>query len=551
MKYYNQALLIQREVSDRFGEARTLTNIGEVYQAIGKPEEALKYYNQALPIQREVDDRVGKVSTLNNIALFYRDTANEPTKAITIWEESVEITLKIRSGLTRENRKEFINAKMDGIFPLVDLLIKQNQYERAFEWANLFTTFNLADYNRLIGAKIANPEAQKAIDKWKGNYQQLEGMRQQLQTKFSDELAKQIREFEAKVYQQAEVITQKYPEVAELFETKPTDIAQLRKNIAPNTLVIQPVPLRENIALFLLTKDNLTAIQTPIKAKEFNQLVNQYRNQLVYHDDPYYLVTSAKLYNVLISPIEAQIKILSPQNLAIIPTGNLQYIPFETLYDAQTDQYLIQKYAIHYLTRIPQTRLTIESSHHRPLTVLAIANPESTGFPFLQGAAEEAKSIIQLFPGSKALIGKEATLDAFKTQASRFSVLHLATHNGMSPNTLLFANNQQYSIADAALLGLKDTELVVLGASNTAIPITYEQIAGLAYVFERAGAKSVIGSLWSLDDNTSSQVMVQFYQNLQKGMSKSEALRQAKLSQIDENPHPFFWAPYILIGDGS
>jgi len=70
----------------------------------------------------------------------------------------------------------------------------------------------------------------------------------------------------------------------------------------------------------------------------------------------------------------------------------------------------------------------------------------------------------------------------------------------------------------------------------------------LGYVFERAGAKGVIASLWNADDKTSKEIMIKFYQNLKKGMSKSEALRQAKISQI--NNHPFFWSPLILIGDG-
>jgi CHAT domain-containing protein/Tfp pilus assembly protein PilF len=563
LEYYQQALFIQREVVDRFGEARTLTHIGEVHQTIGQPQKALEYYQQALFIQKEVSDRLGEARTLANIGLFYQDT-HQLDEAMRNLEESVKITLDIRKGLSRNNRKPFVQANESVAFAFVDVLIKQNQYERAFEWINLFTTFELADYNRLINAKVANPEAQKALDNWQANNQQLEAMRRQLQEKFSEEVAKQIRQFEAEVYQQAEIIIQKFPEVTELLEIKPTDINGLQKNIPKNTVVIQPILLGgvknspNSIAFFLITKDRLTVIEHNINIEEFNTLVSTYRNQIADYTGADFLVTGAKLYNLLISPIEAKIKMLSPQNIAIIPTRNLRYIPFETLYDAQTDQYLIQKYPIHYLTQISQTRLAIDSIHHRPLTVLAIANPKPTRVS-LQGAEAEAKSIIQLFPGSQALIGENATLDAFTTQASRFSVLHLSTHScfapqgcpylGMEANTLLFANNQQYNIADAALLGLKDTELLVLSAADTAIPITYEQIAGPAYVFKRAGARSVIGSLWAPEDNASYQVMVQFYQNLQKGMSKSEALQQAKLSQIDT--HPFFWAPYILIGDGS
>ena len=123
----------------------------------------------------------------------------------------------------------------------------------------------------------------------------------------------------------------------------------------------------------------------------------------------------------------------------------------------------------------------------------------------------------------------------------------------MQANTILFANNQQYNIADAALLGLKNTELITLSACQTAKEANAngQEISGLAYVLERAGAKSAIASLWNAEDNTSAEIMTQFYQNLQKGMTKSEAMQKAKLSQIETNPHPFFWSPFILIGDAQ
>lgn len=204
--------------------------------------------------------------------------------------------------------------------------------------------------------------------------------------------------------------------------------------------------------------------------------------------------------------------------------------------------------------------------------VLALGNPVPVK-PFALNAAEaEVNSITNIFtalPG-EVYIGDRATFDTFKTQAPRFAFLHLATHGcfqpegcclreskdcqesgkvDMQPNTILFANNQQFNIADAALLGLKNTELLTLSACQTAKEANSngEEIAGVAYIFERAGAKAVIASLWSGEDNAMKDVMVAFYQNLKKGMNKGEALRGAKLSQI--NSHPYFWSPLILIGD--
>jgi len=559
-EYFKQSLIIAKEVKNRLGESRSLQFLGIIYFNLGQSQKAIDYQRQSLVLTREINSRHEEAFVLNHLGTAYRDN-NQPAEAIKNLEASLNILLDMRSGLSRDNRQEFLAANERTVITLVEVLIQQNQPEKAFQWLNLATTADLANYNRLINAQVANPEAQKAIDNWKTNNQQLEAMRQQLQTKFSDESARQMREFEAKVNKQAETIAQKYPEVAELFETKPTDIAQLQQNIAPDTLVIQPVPLRDKIALFLLTKDKLIVIESNTKADKFNQLVNQYRNQLADRKNADYLVTSSKLYDILIRPIEQQIKTNSPKNLAIIATDQLRYIPFESLYDSKTEQYLLQKYPISYLTRISTANISNSPSKTaKNLNALALANPKPTNQE-LKGTEKEAENLLKIFPQSETYLGEKATLDTFKTQASRFSILHLGTHGcfelagcpnlKMQANTILFANNQQYNIADAALLGLKNTELITLSACQTAKEANAngQEISGLAYVLERAGAKSAIASLWNAEDNTSAEIMTQFYQNLQKGMTKSEAMQKAKLSQIDQ--HPFFWSPFILIGDAQ
>ena len=338
LKYYNQVLPITREVGDRMGEAVTLNNIGAAYNKMSQPQEALKYLNQALPIRREVGDRMGEAATLNNIGGVYRDT-KQPTQAIENWQQSVQITLEIRSSLQRSNRQKFLEAR-DGIaIALTSLLIDQNQPDRAFQWVNIATTADLADYTRLINAKVANPQAQKAIDEWNQKNQQLQFLRRQLEDKFSENLSRQMRELETEVTRQAEAISRQFPEVAELFETTPKDIAQLKASIAPDTVVIQPVLLTNignvpnTIALFVLTKDSLSVKKVPINPAEFDNLLTQYRREVQDIGETNFTVTGSKIYEILIRPVEDQIKATSAKQLSIIATGKLRYIPFETLYD--------------------------------------------------------------------------------------------------------------------------------------------------------------------------------------------------------------------------
>ncbi len=306
---YVQALMIFREIKNRGGEATTLSNIGAVYDAIGQPSEALKYYQQVLPIFREVQDRSEEATTLNNMAAAYRDT-NNPTEAI-------------------------------------------NHLEKSLECIELVITAELANYNRLVNAKVDDPEVQATLDAWNQKNEQLEFQRQQLQENFSEELSRQIRQLEAEVYSEAETLGKKYPSIAELFETTPTDIDQLRCNIPQGTLVlhlvlltnIQNVP--DTVVLFLLTQDSFEVVKHSIDGKMLDSLIDDYYQQLKNPFNPEFLTTNQQLYDLLIRPIEDEIAAKSPETLAIIASNKLRHIPFGALHDGA--QYLISKYPIYEL----------------------------------------------------------------------------------------------------------------------------------------------------------------------------------------------------------
>lgn len=572
LDYYNQALAIHRKVGTISGQARTLSNIGAVHYDMEKPQEALNSYNQALAILRKVGDPSSEATILSNIAAVYRDT-NRPDEAIAYWESSIEITLEMRGGLQRENRKPFLQlgSRRGSVVALLDILIDQNKPDLAFAQLNLATTFDLADYTRLINAKVRNPEAQRLIDQWNQTYQRIQFLYWRLEDNPSNQLSQRINDLWAENNQLAEDISRRFPEVAELFETKPVDIAKLKANIPEGTVLIQPVLLTNienvpnNIAIFVLTANEPTQVtKVKIDPREFDKLLTQYRKQLENPREGSWEFgdNQKQLYDYLIRPVEAQIQAASPKQLAIIATGKLRYIPFETLYDREKEQHLIEKYPISYRTRISAREKSSEKQASEPARLLALGIPVFSGPQHLPKAEEEARKIHEIMPG-KLLLGFHATLGAFKLQAPQSQLLHLATHGcfqkggcpklQMEENTLLFAD-RKLNIRDAALLGLENVDLIALSACQTAMEADSngEEIAGLAYIFERAGAGAVMASLWNAHDGTTKEIMVEFYQHLKDGkMSKAEALQKAKLTQIYKYQHHSSWSPFILIGDGS
>ena len=116
--------------------------------------------------------------------------------------------------------------------------------------------------------------------------------------------------------------------------------------------------------------------------------------------------------------------------------------------------------------------------------------------------------------------------------------------------------SQAYSKADADSLQLKlNADLVTLSACRTAVGklIMGEGVVGLSRAFIYAGARSTVVSLWNVNDVATAELMKSFYQNLGRGMAKDEALRQAKLALL-RNPqrtwhHPYYWAPFVLVGE--
>jgi tetratricopeptide (TPR) repeat protein len=127
------------------GEASTLHNIGTAYSNIKEFQKALVYLNQALLINQGVGNLEGEFLTLANIGAVYRAT-NQPLEAIANLEQAAKLTLKIRSSLSRDNRQQFVQADRGPTLALIGLLIDRGAPDRAYEWANLAATADLADY---------------------------------------------------------------------------------------------------------------------------------------------------------------------------------------------------------------------------------------------------------------------------------------------------------------------------------------------------------------------------------------------------------------------
>ncbi|MBI4780263.1 MAG: CHAT domain-containing protein [Oscillatoriophycideae cyanobacterium NC_groundwater_1537_Pr4_S-0.65um_50_18] len=269
---------------------------------------------------------------------------------------------------------------------------------------------------------------------------------------------------------------------------------------------------------------------------------------------------SAKIYDWLIRPEAEALASENIETLVFVLDGALRSIPMAALYDGQ--QYLVEKYGV---AIAPGLQLPDPKPlDNRQLTALVAGLSEArANFPALGFVQAEIQGIQSDVPKSEVLLNQTFTRDNFRKllDSTDFSIVHIATHGQFSSNakdTFILAWDDPINVTElGSLLQARGTrnpnpiELLVLSACRTAVGDRRATL-GLAGVAVRAGARSTIASLWSVDDDSGAALMGQFYKELgQNSVSKAEALRRAQRSLI-ANPQykdPRFWSPYVLLGN--
>ncbi|MCL1464665.1 CHAT domain-containing protein [Argonema galeatum] len=340
-------------------------------------------------------------------------------------------------------------------------------------------------------------------------------------------------------------------------------IPELIDKIDRTAAVIYPVILDDRIEVILsLPQQPLRNYTTQIEQKQVESTLNDLRQALgIRHSNQEErLRLSQQVYDWLIRPIETELKTSGVQTLVFVLDGSLRNIPMAALYNG--DRYLVEQYSIaltpglQLLKRQPLTR--------GRLRALAGGLSESRqGFSALPGVRAELALVNAEVRGTTRLLNQEftsATLES-EVRAVPFPVVHLATHGQFSSNfqnTFILAWDGPINVKQLdELLRSKNPriprpiELLVLSACETATGDKRAAL-GLAGVAVRAGASSTLATLWRVSDSSTAALMTEFYQKLANpGISKAEALRSAQISLLQNRNfrNPYFWAPYVLVGN--
>ncbi|NEQ83240.1 MAG: CHAT domain-containing protein, partial [Moorea sp. SIO2I5] len=324
--------------------------------------------------------------------------------------------------------------------------------------------------------------------------------------------------------------------------------------------VIYPIILDDRLEVILhLPGQPLHRYSPPLSPEEeVEETLSRFREVLPLLHRRLWFRFSPKVYEWLIKPAETELAKSSINTLVFVPNSTLRNIPMAALHDGE--EYLVEKYAIA-VTPALQI-LEPQPQKQRPLkTLIAGLSQSRQGYPPLPFVEVEVEKISSIIPSS-VLLNQSFTSRALEKalNSSYFPVVHLASHGEFSSEdekTFILAWDKKITAKEFdELLGSKEQEkfdpieLLVLssceGAQGNRTPF------GLAGFPLRSRVGSIISPLWASNDKVTAVVMVRFYKEFtQRNVTKAEAVRRAQLSILkDPNyEHPYWWAPFVLIGD--
>lgn len=389
-------------------------------------------------------------------------------------------------------------------------------------------------------------------------------------------LKSQLFEYQSSYRSFISKLEQEYPKYFDLkYKASVATVTELQEVLNTEEGILSYFEGEKRFYTFLITKKDIS-ISNQAKSESYNKNITGLRNGIKYHVNKVFFKSSQSLYQELIPNIPKSIS-----HLLIVPDGALGTIPFEALISSKdieelspTTRYFIHDFNVSYdysTTLFLERKEAIANFKNDQNDILLIAPvvfAESTGLPPLAGTEDEVRAIKYLFKGnqwqSESKI-KDMATEAFVKNAdlTNYKYVHFATHGvvheskpELSRIYLGGTQGEDGSLYSGEIYNLKiNAELVTLSACETGLGKVAkgEGIVGLSRALLYAGADNLIVSLWQVADQSTSQLMIDFYtQHLfaEEKSNFSSALRASKLKmlQSDNYQNPYYWAPFILVG---
>jgi CHAT domain-containing protein len=566
--------------------AQSFFQLGEAQQQLELGEEARKSYEAAV----RIGGAVGKSETLWRAhSRLGRMAEGEEKKqeAFEHYAEAIQIIETMRSELGDSGLKaQFMQNKLQVYEWMIHLLLNMGQDEEAFRYLERAKARIMLDMLQEKSFSSKNREIRELLSKERSLREQLrelaaapeEALPQESGEGEEDEEEpanapaeknQDLERVQSEMHSVVERIDQLDPELGSLISVNPVDAREVQALLDEQTALLAYFVGSNLNALFLVTKEKVKGIQLECSRKRISKSIKEFRTftdegvSLKLFQSREYEKPLSDLYEMLIKPVEKEIS--SKKHLVVVPHGMLHYLPFHALRSPQ-GTYLLESHSVSYLPSASVLKYARTKNRKNQQDFLVAANPVTDLAP-LPSAEVEAREVSKFFKNKLVLLGPGATKSKVVSQAPRYDLLLFSTHGEMIESDPLRSNlrftpsqgdDGKLTVGEIFDMEVK-ANLVTLSACETGLARGTagdlprgDDLVGLSRAFIHAGAPSVIGSLWQVSDDSTVAMMSSFFGNLKK-MSKADALRQSQLelalSSAGTYSHPFFWAPFILVGD--
>jgi CHAT domain-containing protein len=335
-------------------------------------------------------------------------------------------------------------------------------------------------------------------------------------------------------------------------------LEKLRSLLPADTAVVEYFRIQDRDVACVVTRDDLQIRPITVESR-VKKTLQLFQFQLAkFRLDPHYVAEFqepmlkstqghlASLYQELIAPIA---DLLRAKHLVFAPHGLLHHIPFHALFDGES--YLIDKFSVSYAPSASVYALCREKSANVSggSLILGIADAQA---PLI---LEEVTALRRILPDAKLFIGEAASEAVLKSHGPTSRIVHIATHGYFRQDNPMFSSirlgDSYLSLYDLYHFKLPAELIVLSGCAtgrNTVTP--GDELMGLVRGLLQAGAQSLMLSLWDVHDASTRDFMIAFYSRLAQGMPKALAVQGAMAEIRQTHPHPYYWAPFSLIGKG-
>lgn len=523
---------------------------GKCLSELGRLAEAKQSLDAILRNARVVDQ-----GELHWLALFERGRIAEReqnfSEAISYYLRAIKVIEEQRSSINTEaNKIGFVGDKQAAYGRLIVLMLEQGKESEAFEYVERSKSRALVDMlaSKKEFAARTDPEKARLI------LAQLDAA--DLASRTADSLAQPGEHPALRTLQTArQEIQRAAPELSTLVTVTAVPAEELKRLVKPDEALLEYYYQGSDLYAFVVTGDRLQAKR--LAGGDIVAQVMRFRRALERVDSDQWQAQARALYELLWQPLEPM---LSARSVTVVAHGALHYLPFAAL-QKPDGSFLVDHYGLRFLPSASVLKYLRPALPGGRAQLLALGNPD-LGDPKLDlhFAEGEAKTVAAIFPESRVLLRTDATESNFKKAGSVFQRIHFATHGKFQADDPLSSglylardaeNDGVLTVGELYSMNL-DADLVTLSACETGLGkvANGDDVVGLTRGFLYAGSRSIVASLWSVEDRATAQLMKAFYENL-AGMNKEEALRRAQIKTRRDFPPPFFWAAFQLTGQAE